>query len=335
MAASSPKTHLKPTAASKHALALQKKYAKQQNRKIRSGLLPASNLDIDLEDYASFVSHLQSSTRVLALLGAGLSAASGIPTFRGAGGFWREHNAMDLASPEAFEKDPALLWQFYNYRRHMALKAIPNKAHISLAKLAAKKPDFLAISQNIDGLSERAKHPAANLQTLHGSLFNVRCSNVQCKYTLEDDFRDPIVPALQIPEEHDISSTKFPLKDIPHSELPTCPQCQSLLRPAVVWFGEPLAMSARDRIHSWLDIGKVDLMLVIGTSATVWPAANYIYAARLAGARIAVFNMEDPDDEDGSGGMREEGWFFKGDASEIVPELTKEVIGPVHMKDGR
>lgn len=142
---------LKPTAASKHTATLRKKYAKQQHRKARSGVLPEPALNVSLDDYASFVTHLKSSSRILALLGAGLSAASGIPTFRGPGGFWREHNATDLATPEAFAKDPALLWQFYNHRRHMALKAAPNRAHMALARLARKKPEFLVISQNIDG----------------------------------------------------------------------------------------------------------------------------------------------------------------------------------------
>ena len=153
MASSSNKTQSRPTAASKHASDLQKKYAKQQHRKIRSGVLPSPALDIPLDEYTSFVTHLNSSTRILALLGAGLSAASGIPTFRGPGGFWREYNAVDLATPEAFHEDPGLLWQFYNYRRHAALSATPNRAHMALARLAAKRPEFLAISQNIDGQS--------------------------------------------------------------------------------------------------------------------------------------------------------------------------------------
>lgn len=141
----------KPTAASKHDASLPKRYEKQQHRRIRPEALPSPTLNIPLDDYTSFVTHLQASTRILALLGAGLSAASGIPTFRGPGGFWGKHNAMDLATPEAFFNDPRLVWQFYNHRRHMALKAAPNKAHLALAKLAEKRPDFLAITQNIEG----------------------------------------------------------------------------------------------------------------------------------------------------------------------------------------
>ena len=102
-------------------------------------------------DMESFSAHLQSSKRVLALLGAGLSAASGLPTFRGAGGIWRNHQAQRLATPQAFEADPGLVWQFYNYRRHMALNAMPNPAHYALAELSKKKPGFITLSQNVDG----------------------------------------------------------------------------------------------------------------------------------------------------------------------------------------
>lgn len=102
-------------------------------------------------DLQSFQQHLNKSTRILALLGAGLSASSGLPTFRGAGGLWRTHEATDLATPEAFSADPGLVWQFYSYRRHMALKAKPNPAHYALAELARKKEGFLTLSQNVDG----------------------------------------------------------------------------------------------------------------------------------------------------------------------------------------
>jgi len=106
------------------------------------------------EDMQSFHEHLLSSKRILALLGAGLSASSGLPTFRGAGGLWRTHDAMDLATPEAFDNDPGLVWQFYSYRRHKALQASPNKAHYALAELARKRggEGFTCLSQNVDGM---------------------------------------------------------------------------------------------------------------------------------------------------------------------------------------
>lgn len=110
----------------------------------RSNLVPQPDLE-------SFQAHLDKSTRIMALLGAGLSASSGLPTFRGAGGMWRTHNATVLATPQSFERDPALVWQFYSYRRHMALKAKPNPAHYALAELARRKVGFVALSQNVDG----------------------------------------------------------------------------------------------------------------------------------------------------------------------------------------
>lgn len=185
------------------------------------------------------------------------------------------------------------------------------------------------------GLSQRANHPAANLQPVHGSLFDIRCTNKKCTYVSDGDLTDPIVPALAIADDQDISSTSFPLKIIARSDLPHCPECQSLLRPGVVWFGEPLPMPAIDRIHNWLDRGKIDLMLVIGTSATVWPAANYIHAARLAGAKIAVFNMEKSDIENATGYLWKEDWSFNGDAGEVLPELLREVVGTVSSKASR
>lgn len=106
---------------------------------------------IPLEDLESFSDHLKTSTRILALLGAGLSASSGLPTFRGAGGYWRTYEATLLATPQAFQNNPALVWQFYSYRRHMALRARPNRAHLALSELARQKPEFLTISQNVDG----------------------------------------------------------------------------------------------------------------------------------------------------------------------------------------
>lgn len=103
------------------------------------------------KDLESFQNHLRDSDRVLALCGAGLSAASGLPTFRGAGGLWRSYDAVSLATPDAFAKDPGLVWQFYSYRRHMALQAQPNLAHYALAELARRKKGFLTLSQNVDG----------------------------------------------------------------------------------------------------------------------------------------------------------------------------------------
>jgi hypothetical protein len=115
--------------------------------------VPATMPGIPSSDIPSFQTHLHSSTRILALLGAGLSASSGLGTFRGAGGYWRNHRAEVLATPQAFARDPGLVWQFYAYRRHLALKAKPNPGHYALAELARQKGDFVTLTQNVDGMS--------------------------------------------------------------------------------------------------------------------------------------------------------------------------------------
>lgn len=317
---------------------------------------------IPAADLESFSAHLQSSKRILALLGAGLSASSGLPTFRGAGGLWRSHEATTLATPEAFHADPALVWQFYSFRRHMALQAQPNKAHYALAELAKKKAHFLTLSQNVDGLSPRAGHPASQLCLLHGSLFDVRCTGFWCAYTEQDNYTDPIVPGLAIPtegpqpepavsdktgaeatsslyaameqstnqglKELDISDERVSIPRLGLKDLPTCPKCKNeLMRPGVVWFGEALPHDAR--IQEFLQTEeRIDLIMVIGTSAKVYPAASYVDIARSMGARVAVINM-DQADVPGRGALREGDWFFHGDAGVIVPEILKTVIGEV------
>jgi NAD-dependent deacetylase sirtuin 5 len=293
---------------------------------------------LDPTAVASFRAHLSSSTRILALLGAGLSASSGLPTFRGAGGLWRTHSATSIATPTAFARDPSLVWQFYSYRRHMALNALPNRAHLALAELSRQNPQFITLSQNVDGLSPRAGHPAEQLKLLHGSLFDVKCADESCGYIRRDDFTDPIVPALGLPAvtdttaiSHpllsgaDISNISYPLPPIPLHALPVCPSCKSsLLRPAVVWFGETLPPLVLSSIDSFLAVPEpIDLMLVIGTSSAVWPAAGYTEEARERGARVAVINMDANHARD----MAEGDWLFQGDAAEIVPELLKGVIG--------
>ncbi|PTU24008.1 hypothetical protein P175DRAFT_0553297 [Aspergillus ochraceoroseus IBT 24754] len=310
-------------------------------------------------DVRTFSEHLKRSKRILALLGAGLSASSGLPTFRGAGGLWRSYDATELATPEAFEANPDLVWQFYSYRRHMALKAEPNRAHLALSELARRNKDFVTLSQNVDGLSERAQHPREQLHLLHGNLFTVKCTSFYCKYSRSDEFADPIVPALAIPRtfpelnpsaedktgeeaskalysamgigegaEVDISDERVPLPTLSRDVLPQCPECEGgLLRPGVVWFGESLPLHTLDLVDKWMDVDKIDLILVIGTSARVYPAAGYVDEARRRGARVAVINMDQNDV--GKGGLTSNDWFFQGDAGVVVPDILKAVVGEI------
>lgn len=305
-------------------------------------------------DIASFHDVLKGSKRVLALCGAGLSASSGLPTFRGAGGLWRTHDSVSLATPEAFAADPGLVWQFYGYRRHMALQAQPNPAHYALAELARKMPGFQCLTQNVDGLSQRAEHPRAQLQLLHGTLFDLVCADKSgCGYG-RADFTNPVTPALAVAtsgidltsnearqadrgqvrarqpgQDLDISDINVPLPSLTRNDLPQCPQCnQDLLRPGVVWFGEALPVSVLETIEDYLDEDeRIDLILVVGTSAKVYPAAGYVEIARQHGARVAVVNMDENDVP--AGGWRKGDWFFQGDASSILPELLRPIIGEV------
>ncbi|KAJ5773072.1 Sirtuin family [Penicillium paradoxum] len=311
---------------------------------------------IPAADLQSFTEYLGGCKRILALLGAGVSASSGLPTFRGAGGLWRSHDATALATTEAFENTPGLVWQFYSYRRHMALQADPNRAHYALAELSRRNEDFITLTQNVDGLSQRANHPSKQLHMLHGTLFNVRCTNFYCDYS-EENYTDPIVPALDIPKkssglhpsesdktgeeaseaivealgsptnEVDISDASNPIPELAEKDLPQCPKCkEGLLRPGVVWFGEALPEKTMKAVDKWIGAGPIDLCIVIGTSARVFPAAGYVHEARSQGARVAVCNM-DPNDTPGE--LHYGDWFFQGDAGEVVPEILKSIIGEV------
>lgn len=258
--------------------------------------------------------------RILALCGAGLSAASGLPTFRGAtGALWETHDPMTLATPEAFRRDPVLVWRFYAHRRSVALHARPNAGHRALAALARNCPGFLCLTQNVDGLSPRAGHPPAQLQTLHGSLFDLRCARAGCGYVERDNRQEPLWAATTA-DDDDILSV-----------LPRCPACRdrgrsSLLRPGVVWFGEALDKAMVDEVDTWIDAGKIDLMLVVGTSAEVYPAAGYVDVAREEGAVVASVNL-DAADLGCLSGMQPEDFAFGGDAAQLLPRMLEPLIG--------
>ena len=218
---------------------------------------------------------------------------------------------------------------------------------------------------SILGLSQRAGHPASKLRLLHGSLFDIKCTAFYCNFTESNNFTDPIAPALAIPKggpspaplgtaasgagatdslkyamhgagskpqawkELDISDDRVEIPEIDTKELPHCPRCgNGLLRPGVVWFGEMLPKKIINETDNFIEESmKIDLILVIGTSAQVYPAAGYINKARAKGARVAVINMDKADT--GSGGLKKGDWFFEGDAGVLVPELLKSEIGDI------
>ncbi|KAK3307840.1 putative SIR2 family histone deacetylase [Chaetomium strumarium] len=304
--------------------------AKQAKRKFRGTSAPDPSLGISLDEFTSFTQHLQSSKRIFALLGAGLSVASGLATFRGSDRLWRGHEPQDLSDAQAFFDDPAKVWWFFSHRMMGAQKAEPNAAHYALARLACAKRGFFAVNQNIDGLCERAAFPRSQIAQVHGTLFSIKCSKYQaekdrCDYEREATY--PVNEHLALPDDVDISDAKVPLPHVARSDLPHCPKCNNLLRPNVVFFGEATPLSASERIYEFTSGGTIDLMLVIGTSAVVLPAAMYIPIARNAGARVAFFNMEESEEEPGR--LRDGDWFFKGDAAETVADMLKGVVGNV------
>lgn len=199
--------------------------------------------------------------RVAVLTGAGISAESGVPTFRGDGGLWKRHRAVDLATPEAFSRDPKLVWEFYNWRRELLAPLGPNPGHDALAQIERRVPHFTLITQNIDGLHRLAG--SRNIMELHGNIWWVRCTG--CGGLSED-------------------------RRVPLPELPACESCGALLRPHVVWFGESL--DHRVLSDAYEAIGGCDLMIVVGTSGTVQPAASMGVQAKRGGATVAEINLE-------------------------------------------
>lgn len=295
-------------------------------------------------DISAFHAVLRRSRRILAICGAGLSASSGLPTFRGAGGLWRNYEATSLATPQAFARDPGLVWLFYSYRRHMALGVNPNDGHRALAALAAKQPGFVCLTQNVDSeirlrlgincsppdLHERAGHPVSQLRHLHGSLFDLKCSNGRCDWVERNNQADPLCAALAPASVEAPAGKTLPLLDpsheldpIPEAKLPHCPKCKKgLQRPGVVWFGEQLDHNMLVEVDQWIDSEPVDIVLVVGTSSVVYPAAGYAELARSAGTSVVTVNL-DADVQDCQSGD----FAFAGDAAKLLPQLLEPIIG--------
>jgi len=217
---------------------------------------------MNLEEIKQAAEILRNAKRIAVLTGAGISAESGVPTFRGKDGLWRQFRAEDLATPEAFSRDPKLVWEWYNWRRGLVGKVEPNPAHQTLAKWETVFPEFALITQNVDGLHARAG--SKNILELHGNVWKLRC-------TKEDTVTENYVS---------------PLGDLP----PLCPSCGEMLRPHVVWFGESLDPNILHRAFSLCSLCEV--MLVIGTSAFVQPASSLPLYASDAGAKIIEINPD-------------------------------------------
>jgi len=203
--------------------------------------------------------------RVFVLTGAGVSAESGLPTFRASDGLWEGHRIEDVCTPEAWDRNPGLVWNFYSARRAAAKKALPNPAHLALAGLEKRLGNRLFLcTQNVDDLHE--KSGSTQLVHMHGELFVSRCS--------DDCGRPPLVDHRLYPD---------------FASIALC-ECGAPLRPHIVWFGEtPLEM---DRIYA--EIQRATMMLVVGTSGSVYPAANFVQWARQQGAKTIYVGPEHP-----------------------------------------
>jgi len=199
---------------------------------------------------------------VVVTTGAGVSAESGVPTFRGEEGLWHKHRAEELATPEAFARDPGLVWEWYDWRRALISKCEPNPAHRAIAGMEGMFDRFLLVTQNIDGLHRRAG--SKKIVELHGNIWRVRCTGV-----------------CPIAENHQI-----PLADVPAR----CGNCGKLVRPDVVWFGEGLNHGDLEKAFGAAE--TCDVMIVVGTSAVVQPAASLPVAAKQAGAVVMEVNIE-------------------------------------------
>ena len=198
---------------------------------------------------------------IAVLTGAGISAESGVPTFRGKDGLWQNYRPEELATPQAFRRDPRLVWEWYDWRRGLIEACQPNAAHHTLVEMEAHLSEFLLITQNVDGLHRLAG--SQKIVELHGNIWGMRCSRACCA-----PWQDRRVPLAEIP--------------------PKCPCCGALARPDVVWFGESLSGPALDA--AFLAAQRCQVMLVIGTSALVQPAASLPLIALQQGAYVVEMN---------------------------------------------
>lgn len=229
--------------------------------------------------------------KLVALTGAGVSQESGLRTFRDTQtGLWAQYKPEDLASPQAFRRDPKLIWDWYAWRREAVKSVRPNAGHYALVEIETRVPDFTLITQNVDGLHRLAGNQ--NVLELHGNIQRVRCC--EC-YTFAETWGDDT------------------------ESVPQCSVCGGLLRPDVVWFGEALP---RDQLEAAVEAARnCEVFFSIGTSGVVQPAASLAHAARNRGAVVIEINAEP------TPLTSKANYFFQGKSGEILPELVKAVWG--------
>ena len=248
---------------------------------------------------AVLVTALREASRVVVLSGAGVSAESGVPTFRDAmTGLWARFDAEHLATPEAFAHDPELVWGWYEWRRMRALQAQPNPAHVAIAAMADHVPELTLVTQNVDDLHERAG--SGKVIHLHGSLHQPRCATCGRAHAFPDE----------VPNEPDGGRRLPP---------PHCSRCRGLIRPGVVWFGESLPEHAFYQAQEAAE--DCDVLISVGTSSLVYPAAGLPHLALAHGAQVIQINPQSTSLD------ARATWNLVGAAGEILPALVAEVWG--------
>jgi NAD-dependent deacetylase len=209
---------------------------------------------------------LDDATHLLVLTGAGISAESGVPTFRDANGLWNSHRFEDLASPEGFAADPGLVWKFYSQRRRGLDQVTPNAAHHALVDVERRLGDrFCLVTQNVDGLHAQAG--SQRLVEMHGNIMQTKCNGC----------------------------ARAPFADrASHETVPVCDECGDRLRPDVVWFGEAIPPYALQAIEAFLQRSEQLVFLAVGTSGVVYPAAGIVDVVKRAGGTSWLVNAEEP-----------------------------------------
>ncbi|TFH04675.1 MAG: NAD-dependent deacylase, partial [Candidatus Thorarchaeota archaeon] len=232
---------------------------------------------------------ISNAEHLIALTGAGISKESNVPTFRGEDGLWRNYDAMELATPDAFKRNPSLVWEWYTWRQGLIAECNPNPAHLTLVRWEKRGLLKALITQNVDGLHIRAG--SNNVHEVHGNLWALKCTS--CDYRGRSES-----PAVGIP---------------------SCPNCSSNLRPDVVWFGERLDRDTISNVYSELE--QADVCLVIGTSALVQPAATFPLMVKQSGGQLIEINVEL------TPLSSVVDFYLSGKAGEILPKLDSLVVG--------
>ncbi|NJE25169.1 NAD-dependent deacylase [Thermococcus sp. MV5] len=245
-----------------------------------------------IEEAAKLIAH---SRFLIAFTGAGISAESGVPTFRDKGGLWEKYKIEDVATPEAFKRNPGLVWEFYKMRMQLMKNARPNPAHLALTELENMGILKAVITQNIDNLHKMAGTKA--VVELHGNIYSVKCSN--CEY------------------KENLLETRKLDEFLVEGRIPKCPKCGSFIRPDVVWFGESLPQGTLQKAFKLAE--RADVCLVIGTSGQVFPAAYIPYIVKDSGGYVIEINPKE------SGITPIADLFLKGNAGEIMKLLLEKV----------